>query len=319
MPKDRLADLKALQGEDATEFDPVLQKDVEAAKQPFLDDFFGQIEEYQQTLRDLKEKIVEIKKHHGTILSSPQPDERVKEELEKLVGEVQSMMNGLKLHLKKMDKNIKEQETSNRPNYAEIRIKKCQHATLGRELVDIMSDYDTIQNTYKENCKNRIKRQLQIVNPNTPIIEDAAFEEMIESDNPAIFTQGIITETQQAKNSLREIEARHNDIIHLENSIKQLHELFTDVAHFVSSQGEMIDRIEYNVQIAGDHVEDAVKETKKAVTYRTSAMKKKVICIVICIVILGVIALAVALSLNEWNLLLYFVSIIGYSALSVWN
>jgi len=311
--KDRLADLKARQGQDGdepSEYDPVLQKDVEGGKKnggapssssSFLSEFFQQVDKYQQTLRVVKTNIQEIKKHHGTILSSPQPDQRIKEELERLCEQVQDKLHEMKVNLKKVDKNIEEQEKADNRgvNYAELRIKKSQYAALSRELMDVMCEYDNIQSQYKDNCKNRIKRQLHIVNPNKPIMEDSEFDEMLLSDNPSIFTQGIITDTQQAKNSLREIELRHHDIINLENNIKQLHEMFTDVAYFVSSQGEMIDRIEFNVGKTSDHVADAVKETKIALVYRASALKKKIICGVICVVVLGIIALALVLSLQE--------------------
>ncbi|MEQ2237944.1 Syntaxin-1A, partial [Ilyodon furcidens] len=60
-------------------------------------------------------------------------------------------------------------------------------------------------------------------------------ESMLESDNPAIFTSGIIMDniTQQAMN---EIETRHNEIIKLENSIRELHDMFMDMAMLVESQ-----------------------------------------------------------------------------------
>lgn len=50
----------------------------------------------------------------------------------------------------------------------------------------------------------------------------------------------IITETQQAKQSLKDIEARHNDIIKLENSIRELHDMFMDMAMLVESQASSI-------------------------------------------------------------------------------
>jgi len=50
-----------------------------------------------------------------------------------------------------------------------------------------------------------------------------------------VFVQ-IITDTQQAKQSLKDIEARHNDIMKLEKSIKELHDMFMDMAMLVESQ-----------------------------------------------------------------------------------
>jgi t-SNARE complex subunit (syntaxin) len=50
-----------------------------------------------------------------------------------------------------------------------------------------------------------------------------------------LFVQ-IIMETQQAKQTLADIEARHNDIMKLETSIRELHDMFMDMAMLVESQ-----------------------------------------------------------------------------------
>ena len=54
----------------------------------------------------------------------------------------------------------------------------------------------------------------------------------------------IIMETQQAKQSLKDIEARHNDIIKLENSIRELHDMFMDMAMLVESQVSLLTDID---------------------------------------------------------------------------
>lgn len=59
---------------------------------------------------------------------------------------------------------------------------------------------------------------------------------MLEQGNSAVFTQGIIMDTHQAKQTLADIEARHADIIKLENSIRELHDMFMDMAMLVESQ-----------------------------------------------------------------------------------
>ncbi|GAA6065037.1 syntaxin-1A, partial [Tachysurus ichikawai] len=63
-------------------------------------------------------------------------------------------------------------------------------------------------------------------------------------------------------------------------------------------QGEMIDRIEYNVEHAVDYVERAVSDTKKAVKYQSKARRKLTllgVCVAFCLLIL-IISLAVGLS-----------------------
>ncbi|CAH2307960.1 syntaxin-1B [Pelobates cultripes] len=102
------------------------------------------------------------------------------------------------------------------------------------------------------------------------------------------FFEQIKMDSQMTKQALNEIETRHNEIIKLETSIRELHDMFVDMAMLVESQGEMIDRIEYNVEHSVDYVERAVSDTKKAVKYQSKARRKKIM-IIICCVVLGVV------------------------------
>ena len=49
-----------------------------------------------------------------------------------------------------------------------------------------------------------------------------------------------MVETAQAKQSLADIEARHGDIIKLEKSIKELHDMFIDMAALVQTQVKFV-------------------------------------------------------------------------------
>jgi len=53
-------------------------------------------------------------------------------------------------------------------------------------------------------------------------------------------------ETQQARQTLADIEARHADIIKLENSIRELHDMFMDMAMLVENQVCILNIIYYN-------------------------------------------------------------------------
>lgn len=59
----------------------------------------------------------------------------------------------------------------------------------------------------------------------------------------------------------------------LETSIRELHEMFMDMAMFVETQGEMVNNIERNVVNAVDYVEQAKEETKKAIKYQSKARR----------------------------------------------
>lgn len=46
----------------------------------------------------------------------------------------------------------------------------------------------------------------------------------------------IISDSQITRQALNEIESRHKDIMKLETSIRELHEMFMDMAMFVETQ-----------------------------------------------------------------------------------
>jgi len=256
-----------------------------------MEEFFEQIEEVRGSIDLIANNVEEVKKKHSSILSNPVNDPKTKEELEENMANIKKTANKVRSKLKVIEQQIEQEEASGSSS-AELRIKRTQHSTLSRKFVEVMTDYNKTQTEYRERCKGRIQRQLDIAGKQ---VDSEQLEEMIESGNPAIFTQGIITDTQQAKQTLADIEARHNDIIKLESSIRELHDMFMDMAMLVESQGEMVDRIEYNVEHAKEYVDRAVADTKKAVQYQSKARRKKIM-IIICVGVLILIVVVIIAS-----------------------
>ncbi|XP_017760357.1 PREDICTED: syntaxin-1A isoform X1 [Eufriesea mexicana] len=267
MTKDRLAALVAAQSDDDDVADDVPVN--VGGPDDFMTEFFAEVEEIREMIDRIQTNVEDVKKKHSAILSAPQTDEKVKMELEDLMSDIKKTANKVRAKLKVIEQNIEQEEHTNKSS-ADLRIRKTQHSTLSRKFVEVMTEYNRTQTDYRERCKGRIQRQLEITGRTTTNEE---LEEMLEQGNPAVFTQGIIMETQQAKQTLADIEARHADIIKLENSIRELHDMFMDMAMLVESQGEMIDRIEYHVEHAVDYVQTATQDTKKALKYQSKARR----------------------------------------------
>ncbi|KAF0309751.1 Syntaxin-1A [Amphibalanus amphitrite] len=269
--KDRLAALKAAHSDDDDGPDDVAVN--VDNRELFMDDFFAEVEEIRENIDKIQANVDEVKKKHSTILASPTTDEKIKQELEDLMADIKKTANRVRGKLKNIERGIEEEEHTNKSS-ADLRIRKTQHATLSRKFVEVMTEYNRTQTDYRERCKGRIKRQLEITGKDTT---DKELEDMLEQGNPAVFTQGIIMDTQQAKQTLADIEARHADIMKLENSIRELHDMFMDMAMLVESQGEMIDRIEYHVDQSVDYVGKAMEDTKKALKYQRGARRGELI------------------------------------------
>ncbi|CAH8446631.1 unnamed protein product [Schistosoma rodhaini] len=278
MTKDLISALRAAQPEDASDL-PDTSLPLDGSQ--YMNDFFSQVEEIRNLIERVQSLVDNVKNKHSDILSSPNQDEATKAQLEDAMAEIKTIAHRVRAKLKQMEMNIEYDENSDRTS-ADLRIRKTQYSTISRNFIEVMTDYNKAQVAFRDACKNRIKRQMEIAERK---ISNEELEDMLESGNPAIFTQEIMTDTQQAKQSLADIEARHQDIMKLEKSIKELHDMFMDMAMLVESQGEMIDRIEYNVEQAVDYIESAKADTKKAVKYQSSARKKMII-IGICVAIL---------------------------------
>jgi len=214
----------------------------------------------------------EINLRRRTLLhagAGPLTGEEIKEELEDLNKEIKKTANKIRAKLKSIEQSFDQDESGNRTS-VDLRIRRTQHSVLSRKFVEVMTEYNEAQTLFRERSKGRIQRQLEITGRTTT---DDELEEMLETGGPSVFTADIISDSQITRQALNEIESRHKDIMKLETSIRELHEMFTDMAMFVETQGEMINNIEKNVMNAADYVEHAKEETKKAIKYHSKARR----------------------------------------------
>nr|XP_057918810.1 syntaxin 3b isoform X6 [Doryrhamphus excisus] len=281
--KDRLEQLRATCDQDDDEVEIAMDN---AA---FMDEFFSQIEDIRSSIDKIDENVAEVKKLYSVILSAPTSDQKTQEDLEAITNDIKKMANNARNKLKTIERNL-ESEEQERVS-ADMRIRKSQHAVLSRKFVEVMTKYNEAQVDFRERSKGRIQRQLEITGKATT---DEELEEMLESGNAAVFTAGIV-DSGISKQALSEIEARHKDIVRLESSIKELHDMFVDIAMLVENQGGMIDRIESNMDQSVGFVERAVADTKKAAKFQQEARRKMIIIAVVCAVLV-IILLAIILS-----------------------
>uniref|UniRef100_A0A4W5L4I2 Syntaxin-3 n=1 Tax=Hucho hucho TaxID=62062 RepID=A0A4W5L4I2_9TELE len=257
-----------------------------------MDEFFSQIEDIRNSIDKIDENVSEVKKLYSVILSAPTSDQKTQDDLEAVTNDIKKMANNARNKLKTIERNLESEEEERIS--ADMRIRKSQHAVLSRKFVDVMTKYNEAQLDFRERSKGRIQRQLEITGKATT---DEELEEMLEGGNSAVFTSGIM-DSGISKQALSEIEARHKDIVRLESSIKELHDMFVDIAMLVESQGGMIERIESNMDQSVGFVERAVADTKKAAKFQQEARRKMVIIVAVLIIVLAIVALIIGLSVG---------------------
>ncbi|XP_014027310.1 syntaxin-2 isoform X3 [Salmo salar] len=221
-------------------------------------------------------------------------DKEMKDELDRLTNEIKSDANSVRVKLKSMEQSLPKDDVSNRAS-VDFRIQKTQHTVLSRKFAEVMSQYNKTQVSFRERSKGRIQRQLEITGR---VTSNEELEDMLESGNPSIFTSDIISDSQITRQALNEIVSRHQDIIRLESSIRELHAMFMDMAMLVENQGDMVNNIENNVSNAAEYIGRAKEETKKAVRYQKKSRRKLILLAFALLILLAVIALIVGLSVG---------------------
>jgi len=155
-----------------------------------------------------------------------------------------------------------------------------------------MKYYQSAQQKYKEDIRKKVKRQVQIANPKATD-EDVDKAMQIEDGRYALYKQQILAGgvNEQVKTAHTKVAGKYQDVLMLEQSVAELHQLFLDLALLTEQQGELLDQIEYQVREAGDYVEDANVEVFESIEYQKKIRKRK------CWLILVVVVVTVALIL----------------------
>jgi len=199
-----------------------------------------------------------------------------------LQDQTSSVAQEIRSDLKRMEKHTQKviqdaeraastsQEKDLASKSSEARIRQNMQNTMSRKFMDLMKEYQDVQTKYKDKYKDKVVRQYKIVNPEA---DQDEIDQVLASDQP-VFAQSVLTgAASQAMSAVQDIQEKHKDILKLERSLEELHQLFVDMSVLVQSQGELLNQIEYSVEQSVAYVEKGVVELTKAQEYQKSARK----------------------------------------------
>jgi syntaxin 1B/2/3 len=106
-----------------------------------------------------------------------------------------------------------------------------------------------------------------------------------------IFNAKLMKSSTKLDNAVSDLEDRQRELIKLEKSVTQVHQMFVQFAVLVNAQGEIVDNICDNFSQAKDNVLSAESDIIKSTDNMKSARKKKCIILIIIIVVALVIVL----------------------------
>lgn len=235
-----------------------------------LSNFLARIEKIQDMVVRIGRYTEEIERLHRQVLTAVNVDEasRLSRTIDELTALVTDQANQVRTMLMgASEENRWLQDNPGTVSSSDMRIRKTQQAKHARRFMETMKRYQEMQTGFKSKYKSQLERQYLIIKPGASRQE---LDSLVESDGVAVLSQQMFSMANRslARKQLDEMKERHQDILAIEKSIQELHQMFLDMALIVDQQGELIDRV-------GEHVESSAVYTEKAAAQMESAVTAK--------------------------------------------
>lgn len=245
-----------------------------------MGDILKEAEGIKGGIANVKTNVKALQTLHKQALFSLTPEQtnKISQEIQKLTEDTSTLILKVNGQLEELKRSADAEGNTMRQNLA---------ASLGSKFAQVVTEYQQAQTEYTDKVKAKMAQKVKIVKPDAT---ETQIETAIETGQvDKLFVQGTLDTAQmhgQAKNALSYVKDRHNDIVAIEASVRQLNQLFVDMAIIVNSAGEMLGHIEENVNSAVLHTAAGNKEMGRAIQEQKKGRKKMYIIIFILVIII---------------------------------
>ncbi|XP_028995245.1 syntaxin-11a [Betta splendens] len=240
-----------------------------------MDGIYREAQVMRKEMLLLTMDVKRLGKQNTRFLTSVRRISSIKRDSNALGRDIKARGEAIYARLDNLGKLSKQMEETHGPTSAVARMVRSQYVSLTRTFHAAMSEYNEAEMTQRENCKTRIQRQAEIMGKE---VTREQIDEMIETGKWNVFSDNLLLEGKSARSALSEIENRHKELLELEGRIRDIQELFFQMATLVEQQGSMLDNIEANVAATEDYVVKASGQIGQAMKYKKSNPCKKLFC-----------------------------------------
>lgn len=264
------------------------QQQAQQQSEQIMKAFFQHVDSVKMTIDTVSQTTKRIKQmdEKSKLSVSESEEKKMSQEIKVLIQDTNVKAKSAKKVLSLLRDQNKEYEAEKTINVSDLRKRENLVNTLTRKFIDEMKEYQNAQQAYKVNIKNKAVQQIKYVK------EDATPEEVeeimkSEGGKEGLYQQSILQGgvNESIKQTYTKVAGKYQDILTLEQSVAELHQMFLDFALLTEQQGELIDQIEFNVKSAADYVEDANVDVYHAIEYSKKIRKKQCLIIIIVIVV----------------------------------
>ncbi|XP_028914567.1 syntaxin-11 [Ornithorhynchus anatinus] len=278
--KDRLTELVELsrqydqQYPDSGDNPDSAREDIVFETDHLLESMYRDIQAIQSENHLLMVDVRRLGKQNARFLTSMRRLSSIKRDTNSIAKDIKVRGEGIHRKLQNMKTFIAAATEKHGENSAMARISKAHYNVLTRAFQEVMYEYNEAEMNQRDNCKIRIQRQLEIMGKD---VSGDQIEDMFEQGKWDVFSENLLADVKGARSALNEIESRHKELLKLESRIREVHDLFLQMAILVEEQADTLDVVELNLEKTLDYVGEAKAQVKRAVEY-----KKKNPCRTIC-------------------------------------
>ncbi|KAG5354671.1 Protein SSO1 [Yarrowia sp. B02] len=252
----------------------------DTAEKDYMESFFDEVDDIKKSILHYDQNIDSIETLHKRSLSDIGEDQETytREQLDSLVDESSSLSHSLRDRIKSLQSRSTQDAT-----------KKTQAENLKRQFMNSIQRYQTVEATFRQQCRKQAERHYRIVQPEATDAEVRAAID--DSRGEQIFSQALLTSNRrgEAKSALSEVQNRHKEIQKIEQTMSELAELFSDMELLVAEQEAPVQHVDKQTEVVQTDIEQGLGHTNQAVIKARLARHKKWWCLLICCIIIGVV------------------------------
>lgn len=166
---------------------------------------------------------------------------------------------------------------------SDIRIRIMLSSAVANQLMENLGAYQAAQQNYKIETREKLLRQIRMVQPAMTNDDIDAMIRHGEEDRDSLYQRTVLCNTGTSSayvhhsigSTHRNVVNKHSAILEIEQNIAVMHQLFLDLALLTRHQGKQLNRIDFQVQEAADYIEEGNENLCGANKEANKLRKKK--------------------------------------------
>lgn len=266
-----------------------------------LDRFFEDVEAIKEELADLESLHTQLQSSHENSKTLHNA-KAIKELRSRMDGDISAALKKakvIKVRLEALDRS----NAANRslpgcgPGSSSDRTRTSVVNGLRKKLHDTMTRFNELRQRMGSEYRETVQRRYYTVTGENP--EEKVLDRLIETGESETFLQKAIQEQGrgQVMDTILEIQERHDAVREMEKNLRELHQVFLDMAVLVQAQGEQLDDIESQVNRASSFVRGGTHQLEVARKHQKNTRKWACFGITLLLIVI----LIIILSIRPWE------------------